>query len=169
MSTPLLEKRSAIFSPCRRYRHLLRIVWDDTKPLIAFVGLNPSMADEFADDPTIVRCKGFAADRGYGGLLMLNLFALKATDPMEMRKAPDAIGPIPDVGAQLRLLDPRVVVVCWGTHGKHLGRGAIVAKQILSYFGGSRLLCFGKNADGTPKHPLYLRSDTGFQQFEEGL
>lgn len=46
-----------------------------------FIGLNPSTADESKDDPTIRRCIRFAKDWGYGGLLMMNAFAFRATDP----------------------------------------------------------------------------------------
>jgi len=162
----IFERRSALFSADRRYRNMLRIVWDESKPLIAFVGVNPSTADEFGDDPTIVRCKEFARLWGYGGILMLNLFAFMATDPLQMLTADDPVGPISDVGLELRLLDPNVVVVCWGRHGRHRDRGAEVAKQIAKYFSGTRLMCLGTNGDGSPKHPLYLAASTPLQEFE---
>ena len=169
-SSPLLEKRSAIFSEDRRYRRMLRITWDETKPLIAFVGLNPSTADEYADDATIRRCKSFAADWGYGSLVMLNLFEFKATDPREMQAAEspegfNADGSIADVGLAAAQLKVAAVVACWGTGGRHRDRGRIVTEQLWKHFGGYRLLCFGRNADGSPKHPLYLRTETGLVEF----
>ena len=44
-------------------------------PLILFIGLNPSTADETKNDPTIRRCINFAKDWGYGGVMIANLFA----------------------------------------------------------------------------------------------
>ena len=67
---------TAEFSPDRVYRYALYRTWGRDKRRVLFVGLNPSTADESVDDPTIRRCKGFAADWGYGGLIMANLFAL---------------------------------------------------------------------------------------------
>jgi hypothetical protein len=54
--------------------------------MICFIGLNPSTADAEVNDPTIRRCIGFAHDWGFGGLLMLNLFAFRATDPKRVLK-----------------------------------------------------------------------------------
>lgn len=165
MSTPLFELRSAIFSEDRKYRHMLRITWDEKRPLIAFVGVNPSSADEFADDPTMKRCKAFARRDGYGSLVMLNLFDFRTKDPSELPLTPSiAIGPKSDVGGQLRLLDPNVVVLCWGTNSRY-GRDREVLGQILRYFAGTRLMCFGTNHDGSPKHPLYLKSTTPLVPF----
>lgn len=79
---PSAIQSSAVLSDDRVYRYVLRRIWDaDVAPLLV-VGMNPSTADEFADDPTIRRCVGFARSWGYGGLLMGNLFAWRSTDPM---------------------------------------------------------------------------------------
>lgn len=80
MSGMVLVESSARFSDCRRYRYTLTRRFADG-PTVAFIGLNPSTADEHADDPTIRRCLGFAKRWGYGELVMLNLYALRSTDP----------------------------------------------------------------------------------------
>jgi hypothetical protein len=61
--------------------------------MLALVGLNPSTADELRDDPTIRRCIRFAKDWGFDGLYMLNAFGFRETDPKEMKRATDPIGP----------------------------------------------------------------------------
>ncbi len=61
------ENNGAIFSECKKYRYLLWRIWDRSKPLVMFIGLNPSIADGETDDPTIRRCKAFVRSWGYGG------------------------------------------------------------------------------------------------------
>ncbi|MFC6644511.1 DUF1643 domain-containing protein [Granulicella cerasi] len=149
---PLFVKRTAKFSPCRLYRYTLDIVWDESLPMAAFIGLNPSTADEFQDDPTVRRCRGFAEREGCGGMRMLNIFGYRATDPKVMLAIEDPVG----VGNVLHKLIAPIAgprIACWGSHGMHLGRGAAVAAKIPG------LMCFGWNANGMPKHPLYLRAD----------
>ena len=41
--------KGAEFSPCKKYRYKLWRIWDDTLPLVMFIGLNPSTADEIND------------------------------------------------------------------------------------------------------------------------
>lgn len=146
-------KRTATYSPCNKYRYTLRIIWDENLPVAAFIGLNPSTATEFQDDPTIRRCRKFAEREGCGGMLMVNLFSYRATFPEKMKEQDDPIG---EDNRLAEFLDtcsgPHIA--CWGTHGSHLDRGAFIAPCF------KELVCFGKNADGSPKHPLYLRSDT---------
>ena len=78
--------RTALFSPCRTFRYRLGRRWSDG-PVLAFIMLNPSCADEHVDDPSVRRCIGFAHRLGYGGLQVVNLYAFLATDPAELRRA----------------------------------------------------------------------------------
>lgn len=72
---------NAILSEDRKYRYVLSRIWDESKPMVMIIGLNPSTADETKNDPTIIRCIDFAKSWGYGGVYMLNLFAFRATLP----------------------------------------------------------------------------------------
>lgn len=147
----------ALFSPCRTYRYALWRHWDwqGYGNVVGFVGLNPSTADEQVNDPTIRRCIDFAKRWGYGGLVMLNLFAYRATLPQDMKAAVDPIGP--DNNEQLSYYQSQCgkLVAAWGKHGSHKGRQA----GILDVLRGP-LFCLGVNGDGSPKHPLYIRGDT---------
>ena len=89
--------QSADFSACGTYRYALRRIWLPAAPQVLFIGLNPSTADEKSDDPTIRRCLGFARSWGYGGLIVANLFAYRATAPSALREARDPIGPLNDL------------------------------------------------------------------------
>ena len=143
-------KKGARFSDCRTYRYGLWRLWDEATAYAMFIGLNPSTADEINDDPTIKRCISYAKEWGYGGLMMANLFAYRATDPEIMLQAKDPIGPEND-----RLLleyanKAGVVVGAWGNAGAHLNR----ASKVLEMLPG---ICYLKlNKTGHPAHPLYL-------------
>lgn len=153
---------AAVFSPDRVYRYALTRTWSDG-PAAAWVMLNPSTADAFADDPTIRRCIGFSRAGDFGGLIVLNLFALRATDPAVMRAHDEPIGPCNK--AVLSLLAGAlgdqigVWVAAWGVHGSHLGRGQRV-RDLLAAAGGVRLRCLGTTKDGHPRHPLYVPAST---------
>ncbi len=77
----------ALFSDCQRFRYWLSRTWNVAQPTVAFIGLNPSRADLTVDDNTVRKCQMFARRWGYGRLLMLNLFAYRATDPQNMWRA----------------------------------------------------------------------------------
>lgn len=148
-----MTDQSAVFSSDRIYRYELRRTWDASLPTVAFVGLNPSTADETADDPTIRRCIGFAKRWGYGGLVMLNLFAFRATDPRVMRSATDPVGP--DNDWHLTHVKAETIVAAWGAGGLYRGRDHEVWHLL-----GGRLSALGFTKDGHPRHPLYVRGDT---------
>jgi hypothetical protein len=151
--------RSADFSLCRTYRYTLWRVWNSKAPPACFIGLNPSTADELEDDPTIRRCMRFAKAWGYGGLVMANLFAFRATDPRMMKAAIDPVGPDNDAWL-LRLADKAgIVIAAWGNHGSFMGRDRRVAGII------ENLHCLGTTKDGSPKHPLYLRAGTALVEW----
>jgi hypothetical protein len=147
----LFTHRSADFSEDRTYRYALKIRWADG-PNATFIGLNPSTADEFQDDPTIRKCKGFASRWGCGGIVMLNLFAYRATKPSDMKKAVDPIGP-ENTSTYLgghSYVNHGPTVACWGRHGTFLNRGELIKERV------PLLWCLGTNSDGTPCHPLML-------------
>ncbi|MBL8224715.1 MAG: DUF1643 domain-containing protein [Chromatiales bacterium] len=140
----------AEFSPCRLYRYALWRIWDPAAGTVNFIGLNPSTADEQIDDPTIRRCIGFARDWGYGGLVMTNLFAFRATEPAVMKAAEEPVGPDNDVRIAECARKAAVVIAAWGQHGSHRGRDRFVRGQI------ARLHYLRLTKGGHPGHPLYL-------------
>lgn len=148
-------ERFAVMSPCKLYRYALGRTWDfDRKPVL-FVGLNPSTADADNDDPTIRRCIRFAKDWGHGGILMANLFAIRATDPKDMLRADDPIGERNDYWlAHLAGLSGRVVAA-WGAHGGHRDR----EQQVVDSGALGSFTVLGLTKDGHPRHPLYMRAD----------
>lgn len=142
-------ERSATLSPCRAYRYALWRRWG-RGPYAMFVGLNPSTADETNDDPTIRRCIGFARAWGYEALCMTNLFAFRATQPADMKKAADPVGWENDRTLRDLAIRAGVVVAAWGAHGTYKGRDQSVRLLVP----GLHYLRLTK--DGHPGHPLYL-------------
>ena len=148
----------AIFGRPRTHRYSLWRRWMDDCPasaMVAFIGLNPSTANETEDDPTVRRCIGFAKNWGFGGLLMLNLFAFRATDPKAMRTADDPIGPLNNDAIRRGASVCAQTICCWGVHGAYKSRGLDVSSRLLR-----SAFHLGLTKDGHLKHPLYLRADT---------
>jgi hypothetical protein len=94
---------------------------------------------------------------GCGGLVVVNLFALRSTDPRELKRAldrgEDPIGPENDAAIVDAARLAGRVLCAWGTHGALLGRGAKVAGMLVD--AGFELVALGVNADSSPVHPLY--------------
>jgi hypothetical protein len=145
--------KDARLSDDRTYRYALWRTWDKAQPSVMFIGLNPSTADEEQDDPTIRRCAGFARSWGYGGLIMANLFAYRATIPKEMREAHDPVGPENDWWLQSLSEEAAIVIGAWGNGGQFLDRGNIVIKTFRG------MHCLKMTQLGQPAHPLYLKGN----------
>lgn len=141
----------AEFSECRKYRYALWRIWDESKPLVMFIGLNPSTANESSDDPTIRRVKKFASDWGYGGVYMMNLFAFVTPYPEQLSKCEDSLG---DNDGWLEKISEKCerIIFAWGSFQEARER----AIEVLHKFEGYALVI---NLDGSPRHPLYVRGD----------
>lgn len=148
----LFDTGGATFSPCRTWRYRLWRTWSGGRGTINFLMLNPSTADEENNDPTVERCETRARAWGYERLIVTNLFAFRATSPLDMKAAPDPVGPGNDAEIRVAALESECVVCAWGQHGDHMGRSAAV----LSLLSGIDLWALRVNLSGEPGHPLYL-------------
>lgn len=146
--------------PNREYRYALWRYWDTNLGYVQFIGLNPSTADDKVDDPTIRKCIGFTQRWGFGGLCMTNLFAWRATQPADMKKATDPIGPDNDSFLVSVAETANIVVAAWGNHGTFMDRAVHVRKLVP----GMKAIFINKGT-GQPKHPLYIRYDTPLMEF----
>lgn len=158
--------RKTIFSKDRLYRYTLWREWDNElfnnySGYVQFIGLNPSTADETNNDPTIIRCIGFAKLWGCAAICMTNIFAWRDTLPENMRLASDPIGVENNKHLIEVSIGAKFIVAAWGNHGDFLNRGNEV-KEILN----GKLLCLGKTANGSPRHPLYLNSKTELELYK---
>lgn len=156
MSQPdLFIRREAVFSPCGLYRYILRRIWDDALPYANFICLNPSRANAEIDDNTSVRCVDYTLRwKGYGATCITNMYGFCATDPNEMKRAADPVGPDNDRWLVEIAAGAGIRIAAWGTHATFMERDKAVRRLIA---GPLHYLTITK--DGHPHHPLRLRKD----------
>ncbi len=149
----------AAFSRCRQYRWWLERVWEPQGSRLLFIGLNPSRADHRLDDPTLRRLMAFAADWGYGGLEVLNLFARISPSPAALALAADPVGAANLAWIRRRVratragAPPSLIWLGWGNGGRRSGQDERMLELLDPHR--SRLVCLGLTASGAPLHPLY--------------
>lgn len=152
--------RHAWLSDDGLYRYMLLHVWDRYTFPICWIMLNPSTADAKQDDATI-RCVTFWSRKlGAGAFMVVNLFALRSTDPKALFGALDPIGPRNHEFVRAALNTCPMVVCAWGaTSVPEVGAAESVLEQLRADQG-TVVLCLGKTKDGRPRHPLYVKRST---------
>ena len=121
--------------------------------------LNPSVADAEADDPTLVKVQTFTRLWGYGTCEVVNLFAYRATSPVEMKRyRGDPVGVANFNYVERAARRAKLIVCAWGKDGAHLDRGNIMLANLWDL--GLDLHALKLNNDGSPAHPLYLPYST---------
>lgn len=153
----MFGQRGAIVSPCDKYRWLIWETWS-LDPFLGMVLLNPSRASHLVDDPTWDRSRMRAATSltpRYGGLLLFNSFAYRATDPDDMKAADDPIGPLNNQFIDAALDSVDRLICGWGAGGGHLGRDEQMKARMRAK--GITPFCLTLTKGGQPGHPLYLK------------
>ncbi len=148
----------ALISDCKQYRYWLTRPVDTMYPKkgpVLFVILNPSTADNKEDDPTIRKCRGYAAAWGCDGLSVANLYAYRATDPRILWNVPYPVGPRNDKWLMSLARELTHVVCAWGTMAQEhrVSQFCLMMREL-----GITLWCLGMTKSGAPRHPLYLKS-----------
>jgi len=152
----------ATFADCRSFRYALWRRWPSAGEhhrMVAFIGVNPSVANEYENDRTITRCINFAESWGYDGMLMLNAFAHVQTKLGSLKLANQHIGQENDATMLAYRDEGATMVAAWGNHCPQW-RADTITKLL-----GRELQCLGRNTNGTPRHPLFLRADTKLEPF----
>ena len=147
--------RRAEFSIDKKERYSLKREWDKSKNKILYIMLNPSLADDKNDDPTIRRLISFTKKYNYGGFLVGNIFTTITPNPKEIDKSKG----ISDKNFEklLKLINKvDQIVYAWGDN---IEEPQLLKELVLNP------KCFGKNLNGSPKHPLYLASETKLINF----
>jgi hypothetical protein len=156
---------TAAFSADERYRYTLVREFKGGSGIVVWIMLNPSTATATEDDPTIRRCIGFSREWGYRQLYILNLYAFRATDPKELLKTKDPVGPENDDYTRSILSLADLVVCAWGTKTAEVDKGRAPDVAALARATKKPIRCLGTTKDGHPKHPLYLAANTKLVEF----
>lgn len=161
---------SAVISDCGLYRYRLdRQVGGDLDGLIndepkvfAYFGVNPSTADATVDDQTVAKWIGFTRRNGGSRFIVGNLFAYRATDVSVLSTVSDPVGPKNMQHLEEIVAEADVLVPCFGRRSKMPKSllGQIDVLVGILHNSGKPVLCFGLNADGSPRHPQMLGYDT---------
>jgi hypothetical protein len=150
----VLMMKDALITEDTMYRYWLSRIWDEDKPRIIFIMLNPSTADHMIDDPTIKRVIQFSMDWGYGGVYVVNLYAYRSTKPEGLGTTPDPVGPENRKHIltliQNKELKVDRVVYAWGNGEKEPDWLREIVKEPF---------CIALSKKGIPRHPLYLKGD----------
>ena len=144
----------AVFSEDRKYRYALWRIWNTNRPKLLLIGLNPSKASEVKNDPTITRGISRADKEGFGGFFMANLFGLVSTQPEALLKNGNSVGELTDYWLKEIIKASERQLCGWGSFKPVKQRALVVLGMIKEPY------CLGVNADGQPKHPLYVSYDT---------
>lgn len=154
----------AEISACGLYRYRLWRDWTAGRRLRFFM-LNPSTAGATDDDPTIRKCIGFARRLSWGGIDVINLFALRSTDPKALPFHPNPIGPDNDAAIAESLSGAGLVICAWGNlpSKEFRPRVAAVLEKLARH--SDQVLCLGRTRDGAPRHPARLAYATPLETY----
>jgi hypothetical protein len=156
---PIVAERT-IFNRDRTHRLTLFRHWGNVDDYACGISMNPSGAAEDVSDPTVDgMCKRARDHWGVGAYYQLNIMSIRGTYSAELAKA--GLVNLPENDEWIRRIASaaRLVVVSWGNPGQRSGRGPDVEKILREVCDPARVVCFGRNINGSPVHPLYQRLD----------
>jgi len=162
------EDSGADFSEDRKYRFSLWRIWDRSKPLVMFIGLNPSTANETDNDNTIKSVCRIAKHNGFGGVYMMNCFSVVSMNPDVLKGfyfSPNSYVQTQYVINKQKLFEIaakcKAVIFAWGNF--KVVKELNCDKELTQMF--PNALCLAQNKNGSPKHPLYCKSETKFSKW----
>jgi hypothetical protein len=151
---------SAVISECEKYRYRLERHGLSGAGAVAWIMVNPSTADAETDDATIRKVIGFSERLGFGWLIVVNLYGLRATDVRRLAHVPDPIGPLNDEHVKRASNEAITMIAAWGPLAKQPPPRRNRRWKAATAKIGRPLMCLGVAKDGHPRHPLMLPYDT---------
>ena len=148
--------REAKFSEDGRNRYWLSRIWDESKPLVMCIGLNPSKAGTTKNDQTISYLIKMLRILDYGGFYMMNCWPFITPKP-KLLKTNKQVDEWNNEMLTITASKCKDVIFCWG--GFKIIRQKERDKELMEMF--PRAKCFGKNDDGSPFHPLAMMPRNG--------
>lgn len=164
IKVPEQYRNHCTFSEDKKYRYYLKREFKpNAKKFLVFIMLNPSTANEEYNDPTVERCQNHAINKNYEGMIVLNIFAYRTTDPKKLLEIKNPIGEKNNETIIETIKKHKDIICAWGNHGKILERSEEV-KKILKE-NRARTQAFQITKVGEPKHPLYVSYNKELQEF----
>ncbi len=161
----------AVFSEDLVYRYRLSRIWNNAggaARLACWILLNGSTADQDRLDPTTKRVDSFTRRFGLDGWIVVNAFGLRSTDPRLLLTHPDPVGPPNDEFVERALWESEFVVLGWGANEALRRTNRDLAVLDIVWRSQKNAKCLGTTKDGSPRHPLYLRSDAELVEYGRG-
>jgi hypothetical protein len=164
---PRMTSRLAVFSTCGTRRYWLRRnLTCATARHVLWIMMNPSRADAQFNDATTTTTTNISARHGYDVHGVVNLSAQIEPNSANLAAASGAPDPVNDVAIERALgwiaRHGGDIVIAWGACRHLKAREA----QLLARLRRRRLLCLGRNADGSPRFPKYIPADTALISFD---
>lgn len=151
----------AYISQCGDYRYTLvrKSELSQSHPTIVWLMLNPSTADWSKDDPTIRKVIGFSERENYGKIIVVNLFAYRATDPKVVRDhlrhaTRNVQGGRNEEAVKEAAQYGHALVCAWGTQPWAQPQARRVMGWLQDLSKPVYMYCLGRNKNGSPLHPL---------------
>lgn len=144
--------RSAVISHDGLFRYHLHRCWDDRRPRVTWIMLNPSTADGEVDDMTIRKCVAFSEIFGFGKMVVVNLYAFRTKSPQLLERHGFPVGEENDAHIRSAVHNSDMVIAAWGAHGRGKQRAKDVMKMLESHQVKALKLLHG----AVPAHPLML-------------
>lgn len=155
-----LVLQNTVFNSDRTHRFTLFRHWGDIHDFACGISMNPSGAAEDVGDNTVDGMVRRAKTVwGVGAYYQLNVMSVRGTYSKDLAKCTTVNLPENDDWIREIAARSRFVVVSWGNPGHASGRGKAVEQILLSCCDPKKVLCFGKNKNGSPVHPLYQKTD----------
>ena len=157
---------TAVISECGLYRYSLERQTGAPSGTIAWLKLNPSTADATADDPTIRKVLGFSEQAHYRWVIVVNLFAWRATSPKDcLANLANAEGGENFQHVTRAAGQADAMVCAWGAQPWAVEQACTVLGWLDPH---ARLLRIGDGLTkhGAPKHPLMAPYAAGLVPFD---
>ena len=134
------------------------------------IGINPSTATPEKLDNTLTVVKSRALSYGYDSWIMLNVYPQRATDPNKLHKNIHLDSHRKNLEEIEKLFSRGTydIWAAWGTLIKKRKYLVRCLKDIVITIGDNApwYSVGAKSKNGHPHHPLYLKKDLGFDEFD---
>lgn len=156
--------KNAIIDETWKYRYMLSRIWNEYwNNFCNFIMLNPSIADDKIDDPTIKSIITIAKNLWYDGIFVTNLFAHRTTDPQELYKDPLwSIWPENSKFILKYTNKCNSIILARGNHWNLISR----SKEVIKLIKNKNIYCLSQNKSWEPKHPLYIKNSKELEKFD---